>query len=61
MELPIFLFAQVSKKLKNKPRNLEVILIGQFDPNSHDGKQGHNPQNVIKLLALADSLTKGPK
>ena len=61
MELPVFLFAHVGKKLKNKVPNLEVILIGQFDPNSHAGKQCHNPQNVIRLLALGDSLTKGPK
>ena len=61
MELPVFLFAHVGKKLKNKVPNLEVILFGQFDPNSHTGKQCHNPQNLIRLLALGDSLTKGPK
>ena len=43
MELPVFLFAHVGKKLKNKVPNLEVILIGQFDPNSHAGKQCHKP------------------
>ena len=61
MELPDFLSAHASKKIKDKLPNLQEILTGQFDPDSHAGKQGHNPENVDKLLALGDALTKGPK
>ena len=61
MELPDFLSAHASKKIKDRLPNLQEILTGQFDPDSHAGKQGHNPENVDKLLALGDTLTKGPK
>ena len=61
MELPDFLSAHASKKIKDRLPNLQEILTGQFDPDSHAGKQGHNPENVDKLLALGDGLTKGPK
>ena len=61
MELPDFLSAHASKKIKDRLPNLREILTGQFDPDSHAGKQGHNAENVDKLLALGDALTKGPK
>ena len=61
MELPDFLSAHASKKIKDRLPNLQEILTGQFDPDSHAGKQGHNAENVDKLLALGDALTKGPK
>ena len=61
MELPDFLSAHASRKIKDRLPNLQEILTGQFDPDSHAGKQGHNPENVDKLLALGDGLTKGPK
>ena len=57
MELPDFLSAHASKKFKDRLPNLQEILTGQFDPESHAGKQGHNPENVDKLLALGDALT----
>ena len=61
MELPDFLSAHASQKIKSRLPDFKELLIGQFDPESHAGKSGHNPENVKKMVALGDNLTKGPK
>ena len=61
MELPDFLSAHADKATRDKLPNLADSLTGQFDPDSHAGQSGHEPQQVERLLALGDSLTKGPK
>ena len=61
MELPDFLSAHVSQKIKNRLPDFRELLTGQFDPESHAGKSGHSPENVKKMMALGNNLTKGPK
>ena len=61
MELPDFLSAHVSQKIKNRLPDFRELLTGQFDPESHAGKLGHSPENVKKMMALGNNLTKGPK
>ena len=61
MELPDFLSAHASSKIKKRLPDFRELLTGQFDPDSHAGKTGHDPENVKKMLALGDNLTKGPK
>jgi len=61
MELPDFLSAHASQKIKNRLPDFRDLLTGQFDPESHAGKSGHSPENVKKMMALGNNLTKGPK
>ena len=61
MELPDFLSTHASQKIKDRLPDFREMLTGQFDPESHAGKSGHNPENVKKMMALGDNLTKGPK
>jgi len=61
MELPDFLSAHASQKIKNRLPDFRELLTGQFDPESHAGKSGHSPENVKKMMALGNNLTKGPK
>ena len=61
MELPDFLSTHASQKIKDRLPDFRELLVGQFDPESHEGKSGHNPENVKKMMALGDNLTKGPK
>ena len=61
MELPDFLSAHASRKIKNRLPDFRELLTGQFDPESHAGKSGHSPENVKKMMALGNNLTKGPK
>ena len=61
MELPDFLSAHASPEIRDILPNLSKSLIGQFDPNTHEGKKGQTPENVKRLLSLGNNLTKGPK
>ena len=61
MELPDFLSAHADEKFKGRLPNLKEALTGQFDPEAHAGKSGHSDDNLNKLLAFGDNLTKGPK
>ena len=61
MELPDFLSTHASQKIKDRLPDFREMLTGQFDPESHAGKSGHNPENVKKMMALGNDLTKGPK
>ena len=61
MELPDFLSTHASQKIKDRLPDFREMLVGEFDPESHAGKSGHNPENVKKMMALGDNLTKGPK
>ena len=61
MELPDFLSAHASADILDILPNLKKSLTGQFNPDTHEGKKGHKPENVKRLLELGDNLTKGPK
>ena len=61
MELPDFLSAHASADILDILPNLKKSLTGQFNPDTHEGKKGHRPENVKRLLELGDNLTKGPK
>ena len=61
MELPDFLSAHASADIRDSLPSLNESLIGQFDPDAHVGEMGHSPENVKRLLALGNNLTKGPK
>jgi len=61
MELPDFLSAHASADIRDILPNLKESLTGQFDPDTHEGKMGQSPENVKRLLALGDNLTRGPK
>jgi predicted TIM-barrel fold metal-dependent hydrolase len=61
MELPDFLSAHAESSIRDRLPNLTDALTGQFDPESHADQTGHSPEDVEKLLALGDNLTKGPK
>ena len=61
MELPDFLSAHASADILDILPNLKESLTGQFDPDAHEGKVGQSPENVKRLLALGDNLTRGPK
>jgi len=61
MELPDFLSAHASADIRDSLPNLNESLIGQFNPDTHVGEMGHSPENVKRLLALGNNLTKGPK
>mgnify|MGYP000014637862 FL=1 len=61
MELPDFLSAHASADIRDSLPSLNESLIGQFNPDAHVGEMGHSPENVKRLLALGNNLTKGPK
>ena len=46
MELPDFLSAHASADTLDILPNLQKSLIGQFNPDTHEGKKGHKPENV---------------
>ncbi len=58
MELPDFLSAHASADTLDILPNLKKSLTGQFNPDTHEGKKGHRPENVKRLLELGDNLTK---
>ena len=58
MELPDFLSAHASADILDILPNLKKSLTGQFNPDTHEGKKGHRPENVKRLLELGDNLTK---
>ena len=61
MELPDFLSAHADKGIRDELPNLADALTGLFDPGAHGGHTGHDPENLSRLVALGDNLTKGPK
>ena len=61
MELPDFLTAHASSDIRDRLPDLGASLTGQFDPQAHAGQTSHGDDEVAKLLALGDNLTKGPK
>ena len=61
MELPDFLSAHASADIRDSLPSVNESLIGQFNPDAHLGEMGHSPENVKRLLALGNNLTKGPK
>jgi len=61
MELPDFLSAHAARSIRDQLPDLTAALTGQFEPDAYQGQAGHKPEDVAKLLALGDNLTKGPK
>ncbi len=61
MELPDFLNAHADAKTRAQLPSLGVKLTGQFDPQAHSGKSGHNAEAIASLRALGDDITRGPK
>jgi predicted TIM-barrel fold metal-dependent hydrolase len=61
MELPDFLTKHATSSIRDRLPGLYDSLVGQFDPQDHAEEIRHQPENLEKLLALGDDLTKGPK
>jgi len=61
MELPDFLSAYAAKNIRDQLPDLAAALTGQFDPDAYQNQAGHKPDEVARLVALGDNLTKGPK
>ena len=61
MELPDFLTAHADESIRERLPDLTAALTGQFEPDSFADQLGHPPEDVAKLVALGDNLTKGPK
>ncbi len=61
MELPDFLIDFAAADIREQLPPLYEALTGQFDAGDHVGEVRHSPENLEKLLALGDDLTKGPK
>ena len=61
MELPEFLTAHADAAMRERLPDLTAALTGQFDPQAYAGRRGHDPATVAKLVALGDSLIRGPK
>lgn len=61
MELADFLSAHAEKSIRERLPDLTAALTGQFEPDAFADQAGHPPEDVAKLVALGDNLTKGPK
>lgn len=61
MELPDFLTAHADRNIRDQLPDLGAALVGQFTPHTQHSGAGHAPDELQKLLALGDNLTKGPK
>jgi predicted TIM-barrel fold metal-dependent hydrolase len=61
MELPDFLTAFANADVRPLLPDLGAALTGQFEPGQYSRKVGHSAEQVAKLMALGDNLTKGPK
>ncbi|MEJ2131904.1 MAG: amidohydrolase family protein [Gammaproteobacteria bacterium] len=63
MELPDFLSAHTESKLKDRLPALEDVglAIESIRMRELEGRRGHPPEVVERLVALGDGLLKGPK
>lgn len=61
MELPDFLSAHADASTLKQLPPLYADTTGQFDGRPYAGATGHTPEDLQKLVALGDNLTKGPK
>ncbi len=61
MELPDFLSAHADASTLKQLPPLYAGATGQFDGKPYAGATGHTPEDLQKLVALGDNLTKGPK
>ncbi|MFT7651668.1 MAG: putative TIM-barrel fold metal-dependent hydrolase [Limisphaerales bacterium] len=61
MELPDFLTAFADADVRSLLPDLGAALTGQFEPGQYSREVGHSAEQVAKLMALGDNLTKGPK
>ncbi len=61
MELPNYLTDFADPEIRDRLPAIGATTTGLFDPGENRGRQAHSPENLAKLLALGDNLTRGPK
>jgi predicted TIM-barrel fold metal-dependent hydrolase len=62
MEMPDFLSAHADSATRPLLPSLDGITSNtMFDPGALAGRRGHAPERVEALLALGDTITRGPK
>ena len=61
MELPDYLTAYADPRIRDRLPPIGESVTSIFDPGDYMESRTHRPQDVEKMLALGDNLTKGPK
>jgi uncharacterized protein len=61
MELPDYLTAYADPSVRDRMPRIGESATGMFDPGEHAGRRGHTPENLEKLKAFGNNITKGPK
>ena len=61
MELPDYLTAWASPEIRDRLPAIGESATAIFDPRDYIETRAHRPENLEKLLALGDDLTRGPK